>query len=184
MFQLSYLIRFLLMVLASFVRLAITPVKTTVPPGNIEILGAMPTQAGLVGAVTDLTNNAAPAFGNFAQVPLSGVTNTWPAAAMVGGIIRRYGTSSAADLTDTAANIVASIPGAKVGQSFPLFVANLSSGVMTPGAGSGVTLVGTTTITGFAARLFIGTVTGSAAVTLTSCFQFGTNPNTAYGIQA
>lgn len=183
MYQLSYLIRFFLMVLASFLRLAITPVKTTVPPGSIEVIGALPTQQGLVGAITDLTNNAAPAFGNFGQVPLSGTTNTWPAASMVAGLIRRYGTQSSADVTDTASNIVASIPGAKVNQTFPLFVANMASGTCTPVAGSGVTLVGTTTIERFSARLFLGQVTGSAAVTLTSVFQFG-SPSNANGFVA
>lgn len=180
MFLLSKLICFPLMVLASFLRLAITPVKTTIPPGKIEVIGALPTQAGIVGAVTDLLNNASPAFGNYGDAPLSGTTNTWPAAAMVGGFIRRYGTQSSADLTDTASNIVAAIPGAVVNQTFPLFVANMTSGTCTPAAGSGVTLVGTTTIERFSARLFLGKVTGSAAVTLTSQFQFG-SPSTTGG---
>ncbi len=174
MLQLSFLIRFPMLAVLSFLRLAITPVKVTTPPGSIEVLGAMPTQTGLVGAVTDLSNNAAPAFGNMGQVPLSGVTNTWAAGDMVGGIIRRYGAQSSADLTDTATNIVNSIPGAKVNQTFPLWVANLSSaGDMSPIGGAGVTLVGTTTINRQSARLFLGRVTGSATVTLTSCFQFG-----------
>ena len=180
MFALSFLIRFLMALGGAFLRLGITPVKTTVPPGSIEVLGALPTQSGMVGAVTDLINNAAPAFGNFSQIPLSGTTNTWSAAAITGGIIRRYGTQSSADLTDTATNIVNAIPGAKVNQSFPLFVANFSSGTITPAGGTGVTLVGTTTIERFSARLFVGTVTGSAAVTLTSCFQFG-SPSLAAG---
>ncbi len=173
MFSLSYLIRFFVALVLSFLRLAITPVKTTTPPGSIEILGAMPTQSGLVGAVTDLINNAAPAFGNMDQVPLSGVTNTWSAAAMVGGIIRRYGAQSSADLTDTATNIVNSIPGAKVNQTFPLWVANMGLGTATPAGGTGVTLIGTSTISMQCVKLYLGRVTGSAAVSLTSCFQFG-----------
>ncbi len=173
MLPLSFLIRFFVALMCSFLRLAITSVKTTTPPGSIEVLGAMPTQAGLVGAVTDLINNAAPAFGNADQVPLSGVTNTWSAAAMVGGIIRRYGAQSSADLTDTATNIVNSIPGAKVNQTFPLWVANMGLGTATPAGGTGVTLVGTTTISMQCAKLYLGRVTGSAAVSLTACFQFG-----------
>lgn len=173
MYLLTFLIRFLMAAIVSFLRLGITPVKITVPPGSIEILGAMPTQAGLVGAVTDLTNNAAPAFGNMGQAPYSGVTNTWSAADMVGGVIRRYGAQTSADLTDTAANIVASIPGAKVNQTFPLWVANMGLGTATPIGGTGVTLVGTTTISMQAVKLYIGKVTGSASIQLTSCFQFG-----------
>lgn len=173
MLSLSFLIRFFLDLACSFLRLGITTVKITTPPGSIEVLGAMPTQSGLVGAVTDLTNNAAPAFGNSDQVPLSGVTNTWSAAAMVGGIIRRYGAQSSADLTDTATNIVNSIPGAKVNQTFPLWVANMGLGTATPIGGTGVTLLGTTTISMQAAKLYLGRVTGSTAVSLTSCFQIG-----------
>ena len=173
MLQLSFLIRFFLWAVISFLRLGITPVKVTTPPGSIETLGAMPTQSGLVGAVTDLVNNAAPVFGNLAQVPLSGVTNTWSAGDMVGGIIRRYGAQSSADLTDTATNIVNSIPGAKVNQTFPLWVANMGLGTATPVAGTGVTLAGTTTISMQCVKLYLGRVTGSAAVSLTSCFQFG-----------
>ena len=170
--------------LTPFLWLPIVPVKTNVRPPDAEVDGAQLNQGGVVNLINDLKTNAAPAFGNAAIATKSGTTNTWPASAMVGGIIRRYGAGSSADFTDTAANIVASIPGAKVNQSFPLFVANMASGVMTPQAGTGVTLVGTTTITGNAARLFIATITGSAAVTLTSCFQFGTNPTTAFGIEA
>lgn len=158
--------------LAGFLRLPITPVKLTVPPAAVETAGAMATQPGIVGALTDLQNNAAPAFGNFQLGIYAGVTNTLLAKDMVGGFIRRNGTQSNADLTDTAANIVAGIPGARVGQTFPLFIANMNSSVMTLGAGTGVTLMGTATIAQATVRAFMGTVTGSSAVTLTNMFSF------------
>src|SRR5262249_30584262 len=98
----------------SSLRLAITPVKTTQDPAALPASGAMPDRQGIVADLNDLKNNAAPVFGNWGQAPYSGVTNTWAAADMVAGIIRRYGAQSNADLTDTAANIIAQIPGAVV----------------------------------------------------------------------
>lgn len=158
--------------IAGFLRFAITPVKTTVPPGAAEVAGAMPTQQNVVGSVTDLKNNSAPVFGNFQLGIYAGITNTLLAKDMVAGFIRRAGTQSNADLTDTASNIVAAIPGAVVGQTFPLFIANMNSSVMTLTAGNGVTLTGTATIAQATVRAFMGTVTGSNAVTLTNMFSF------------
>lgn len=161
-------------VAAGFLRAAITPVKPgPVATAAVETNGAMVNQGGLVTLFNALSNNAAPAFGNTGIGFYAGTTNTWSAADMVGGFIRRMSTQSAADLTDTAANIIGAIPGAVVNQTFPLLIANLSSGTITPAGGTGVTLVGTTTIDRFSVGLFVGKVTGSAAVTLTKCFQFG-----------
>ncbi len=102
---------------------------------------------------------------------------TYNANNMVGGIIRRFSPGAAfTDCTDTATNIVNSIPGAKPLQTFPLLIANLGSGLETLAAGTGVTIAGTTTISSNSTRLFLGQVTGSAAVTLTSCFQFSNGP--------
>ena len=173
MFAISRFITILLSLVFSFVRLAITPVKTTEAPADMAAAGAMVDRDDMVQQLNNLKNNAAPVFGNWGQVPYSGVTNTWNAADMVAGVIRRYGAQSNADLTDTAANIIAQMPGAVVGQTFPLWVANMGLGTCTPAGGTGVTLVGTTAISMQAAKLFIGTVLGSTTVRLTSCFQIG-----------
>lgn len=161
-----------------FFRIGITPVKTTVDPaassGSVQDqAGALPSASGIVGLFQNLKNNAAPAFGNTALATKSGTTNTWSALDMVGGLIKRFGSQSAADITATATEIIAAIPGAVVGQTFPLVVANLSSvGVLTPAAGTGVTLLGTTTINRLTSRWMVGKVTGSAAVTLEGGFTF------------
>lgn len=181
MFALSRLIFLALGAIVSFFTLGITTVKTTPAPGDpANAEGNVVPIGQAMKLLTDLVNNAAPVFGNFKVSIYNGITNTYSAGDMVGGIIRRYGTQSAADVTDTAANILLSIPGAKVNQTFPLFIANLTSvaavsgGVITLVAGSGVTFVGTTTIDRAATRLLLGTVLGSNSVSLTNCFQFPT----------
>jgi hypothetical protein len=173
MFALSRIVTIVIGLVFSFLRLAITPVKTTQDPAALPAAGAMADRQGIVQDLYDLKNNAAPVFGNWGQSPYSGVTNTWAAADMVAGIIRRYGAQSNADLTDTAANIIAQMPGAVVGQTFPLWVANMGLGTSTPQGGTGVTLVGSTAISMQCAKLYIGKVLGSASIQLTSCFQIG-----------
>ena len=164
----------------AFFRCAITEVKTTLRPVDAEVLGALPTQSGIVGLISNLKANAAGVFGNFIVSTVSLAANTYTARQLTGGIIRRVLAVGAAttDSTDTATNIVNAIPGAVVGQTFPLLISNLMSATLTVAAGTGVTLTGTATVTRFSTRLFLGEVTGSAAVTITNCFQFmgGTLP--------
>lgn len=176
----SYVARLINLFLGLF-RPAITPVKTTSDPasptaGVTNQEGAMLDQSNMVVLINNLKNNAAPAFGNSELATKSGTTNTWSALDMVGGLIKRYMTQSAADVTATATEIITAIPGAQVGQTFPLVVANLGSvGVLTPVAGTGVTLLGTTTINRLTSRWMVGKILGSAAVTLQGGFTF---PNT------
>lgn len=153
-----------------FLRLPITPIKTTTPPAAAETAGAMMTQPGIVGELNDLKNFGSPVFGNFSLGVYSGVTNTLAAKDIVGGFIRRNSSQSNADLTDTATNIVNAIPGATVGQTWMLWIANLGAGSMTLAAGNGVSFVGTATIQPTSVRCYIGQVLGSASVSLTTAF--------------
>lgn len=160
-----------------FFRLAITPIKTN--PNllqNTEQAGSLVPGSALIPALQALAVNGSPAFGNFSQtlVPNSLAANTMTGGQIVGGIIRRFSpNANFTDSTDTGTNIVNAIPGAVVGQTFLTMIANLGSGIMTIGAGAGVTIAGTTTIASQGMRLFLGQVTGSAAVTMTSLFQWG-----------
>lgn len=156
-------------------RLAITPVKTN--PGvmsNIEQDGALVPNSAIVPALQAFAANASPVFGNWSQtiIPSSLAAATYAAAGLVGGIIRRFnsGSAFATDSTDTATNIINAIPGAVVNQTFPLLLANLGSNALTMAAGAGVTILGTNVLGGNTMRLFLGQVTGSAAVSITSCF--------------
>lgn len=169
----SVLIR-LLVLIAGFFRPLITPVKTgQTAPGAMEQAGALVPNGAVVQAVTNLANNAAPAFGNWSQtlIAASLTATTYQAAQIVGGIIRRFSPGAAfTDCTDTATNIVNAIPGAVPLQTFPVIIANLGSGLETLAGGSGVTIAGTSVIGSATGRLFLGQVTGSGAVTLTNCF--------------
>jgi len=160
--------------LIGFFRLGITTVKTNPDPvAGIEQDGALVPNGALVAGLQALQTNASPAFGNWSQtlIPASATAFTYPGSAIVGGIIRRFSPGAAfTDSTDTATNIINAIPGAKVNQTFPLIIANLGSGLETLAGGTGVTIAGTAAIGSGTARLYLGQVTGSAAVTLTSCF--------------
>ena len=100
---------------------------------------------------------------------------TYTAAMLLGGIILRDPNGGArSDVTDTAANIVAAIPGCMAGSSFEFQVQNNASGAytITVTAGAGVTLAGTMTIAQSNAKKFLAIVTnataGSEAVTIYS----------------
>lgn len=169
--------------LAAFVRLAITPIK----PGPAAISdpvagiygqqGAMPNQGNMGVVLSALSNNGSPAFGNWSQTLIAAnlTAATYSGPQMVGGIIRRFGNAAGTttDSTDTGTNIVNAIPGATPLQTFLMFLANMGSGALAMVAGSGVSLAGTNLVGGFSARLFLGQVTASNAVTMTGLFSFG-----------
>lgn len=170
------LFAYFLRIIAWFFRLGITTVKVNPDPTtSTDQAGAMVTNDGVLRHVLALSQNAGPAFGNFTQtlIPNTPVARTYTGGEFVGGIIRRFTPSAAfTDCTPTATDIVAAIPGAKVNQSFITLIANLGSGLMTLGAGTGVTISGTATIGSARMALFLGQVTGSAAVTVTNCFNW------------
>ena len=180
-----FVIAHLLALITAFFRLSITPVKTTADPNDPEDgvsgqQGAMPSTGNIVNLINNLKSNAGPAFGNFLLSIVGGAAATYTGTQLTGGFIRRGGQAVATtDSTDTATNIVNAIPGAVVGQTFPVMIANLSSAALTVAAGTGVTLTGTAAISRFSTRLYLATVTGSAAVTMTNCFEFSSGVSPA-----
>ncbi len=166
----------LINLISALLRPLITPIKTN-PNSllNLEQDGALVPGGAVVGALQAMANNASPVFGNFSLtiIPQGLSARTYTGNEMVGGIIQRMSFSpfvSTTDCTDTATNIIAAIPGAVVNQSFPLFVANMGSSALTVAAGTGVTIAGTNSMSGFTARLFLGRITGSNAVTFSGIF--------------
>lgn len=173
----------------AFFRLGISTVKLgpNDPAQNLEQAGALVPNGAIVGLAAALSQNASPAFGNYSGtiVPAGPAPTTYPAQAMVGGYIMRFSPGAATtDSTDTGTNIVNAIPGAKVGQSFPLTVANLGSGAITIGSNTGVQLLGTMLIGSAQARLFLGQVTGSSSISLRGLFAWnlGTGGTNASGL--
>lgn len=95
---------------------------------------------------------------------------TLTAAALVGGILTRDGAQSATAFTDTtatAAQIVAAISNAQVGQSVRCTIKNNTDGAMTITAGSGVTLTGQAVIAANSWCEFVIVLTSLTAVAMT-----------------
>lgn len=100
---------------------------------------------------------------------------TYTAAQIVGGLIDRDPNGAdRSDVTPTAAQLVAAVPGVQVGSSFVLYVKNTADAAetITVTAGSNVTLTGTMTIAQNKTRaflvLFTNVTSSSEAVTIRS----------------
>lgn len=125
--------------------------------GGFQIVTPPATAAG-TGAASTITNAA-------------GVTLT--AAQMTGagtgqGLITRAGATvgSYNDASDTAAHIIAALPGQAVGSIFRFRVENTTGNTQTLTTGTGITLVGPVTTAAGASHDYIGIVTGGATVTI------------------
>lgn len=99
------------------------------------------------------------------------------AAALVGGQINRSGPVAAyTDTTDTAANIVAALPGFLVGAQFNVVFKNATIYPQTLAAGAGVTLPGTVLVPPLSESNYFATVGGTAAVPTVTFTHVGTTP--------
>jgi ABC-type Fe3+ transport system permease subunit len=100
---------------------------------------------------------------------------TWTAAQLLGGFIRHDPAGNVSDVTDTAANLVAAIPGAAVGASFTCHFQNDAdaSETITLTGGTGVTIAGTATIAQNSCKNFLFVITNVTA---------GTEAITAYSL--
>lgn len=117
------------------------------------------------GAIASLSESGAP----LANTPITTVGNgVLTGAAIAGGIITRTGPVGAyTDTTDTAANIVAAIPGATVGMAFPLTIKNGAAFAETLAAGAGVTMSASPIIPANSVGTYLVTLTSLTAVTFT-----------------
>jgi hypothetical protein len=88
---------------------------------------------------------------------------------LTGNILRSGSTAPYTDTTDTATNIVASIPNAVAGVGYELTITNTVAFTETIAAGAGVTLSGTTAISASSSRKYVVTITNvsTPAVTIT-----------------
>jgi hypothetical protein len=147
----------------------VTMTGNTVVPANSVYIAMMsytgPATMSLVGLATvpfDLgaleANTAISTVG----------AGTLTAAGIVGGVITRSGSTAAySDATDTAANIIAALPNANVGQSWEFSIVNTVAFAETITAGSGVTLSGLAgPIPGNATGRYLVSYTGASAVTM------------------
>jgi hypothetical protein len=94
---------------------------------------------------------------------------TITAAGIVGGVTSRTGSQSATpftDTTDTAANIIAALPGAAVGMSFEYTYTNTTNATATLAGGTGVTVSGVTSVTAGKSVRYLVTYTAAATLTM------------------
>lgn len=124
---------------------------------------AATTQQTTTSAIAALANTEGAPFIVTAITTVGNGTLT--AAGIVGGEITRSGPTSAfTDATDTAANIIAALPGAIVNGSFSALIKNTTAFLQTITAGIGVTLPATVIIPPFSVANYIGTVTSGTTV--------------------
>jgi len=126
---------------------------------GVRLIGPFPQGVGtLIQDITVTTEETAGA-------------HTYTAAELLGGLILRDCAGGArSDPTDTAANIIAAIIQAGVGNSFEFTIRNTSDAAetITVTAGTGVTLSGTMTIAQNNSKRFLCVVTASTTVTIYS----------------
>ena len=127
-----------------------------------------------------------PPLPNYLGAPVSVATTTGTtltAADVASGAILRSGPTAAfTDTFDTAANIIAALPGVELNQGILLVVTNLTNYLQTLAAGTGVTLVSTTqqsnitqAVNATIWRLVVTNITaGSEAVQFTRIGSMGT----------
>lgn len=123
-------------------------------------------------AVTPLTSG--PVLASTALTTIGAGTIT--GAGIAGGVTNRTGSTAAfTDTTDTAANIIAALPNANIGQSFIYTYYNNTLGVATFANGTGVTVTGT--IVPFSCWAeYLVTYTAAATITMV---QIAMGPNAA-----
>src|SRR5262249_22635933 len=94
---------------------------------------------------------------------------TITAAGIAGGITTRGGSQSNTaftDTTDTADNIIAAIPNARIGMSFLYYYRNTTNANATIAGGTGVTVSNITVVPGGCVACFLVTYTAASTVTV------------------
>lgn len=126
---------------------------------TVRLIGPYPPSLGTLVGLTTVTTEA------------TADAHTYTAAELLGGFISRDCSGGArSDPTDTAANIIAAMRQAGVGNSFEFTIRNASDAAetITVTAGTGVTLSGTMTIAQNNSKRFLCVVTSSTTVTIYS----------------
>lgn len=117
------------------------------------------------GAIAALASSTGVGEAMFTSITTVGA-GTLTAAAIIGGGISRSGpVANFTDTTDTAANIVAAIPAAFVGQSFYVKIKNLTAFTQTISGGSNVTVSGAIVVPPNSIAEYLVTLTSLSAVT-------------------
>lgn len=139
----------------------------TVVPANsyVKYLLTYTAAATITMAAMAMGRNASLAATQF--VSISAGNGTLSAGNMEGAQYCVLATSGAtAFTTRTAAQIIAGVPNAQIGDSYTLRVYNTNGGTLTLTGGTGVTITGTATIATNVTRDYLVSVTGASTVTM------------------
>lgn len=138
-----------------------------IPPNSTGVFKALYTGPGAITLIGVAVVANDPGPGPVVDTPITTVgAGTLTAAAIVGGIITRTGSTAAfSDATDTAANIIAALPNSGVGETWWLTINNETAFAETLTNGSGVTLSGLAgPIPGNSSAMALCTYTSAGAV--------------------
>lgn len=150
--------------------------QTLIPPNSAGLFLITYSAAGAIAmrgiAIVPLTT--VPLLTSTALSTVGAGTVT--AAGIAGGVTNRTGSTSAfSDATDTAANIIAAMPNANIGQSWTYIYYNNTLGAATLTNGTGVTVTGTIVPANMWAEYLV-TYTAAATITMV---QVAMGPNVA-----
>lgn len=142
---------------------------TTIGQGTLTFVNSLTKMAQIQTSGGIVSTGAVVGAKSVATDTTVGASTITAAQMLTGDIIRSGSTAAYTDTTDTAANIIASIPNAIVGVGYELTIANTVAFDDTIAAGAGVTLAGTTLISASSSRKFVVTITDvtTPAVTIT-----------------
>jgi hypothetical protein len=151
-----------------FAGLSYGAITTTKTPGGLGYSGGLIDAGDLAQYLSDVKNNGAALMGTTQIVSnVVAAGQLMSASTMINQYIRRTGAGAITDTIDSAVNIVAAMPGAKVGDSFWFILANFNTGTLTLSNGvspaANITLNGTLTVAQSAVRWFIGTISAVGA---------------------
>jgi len=172
--------------LRSFLTLAVGVPVTSIPsPTYTEVDGALVPAGSLLGALGSIINSSVAGD----SAPFTTASGTTATITALQNAVFRYTAGSATTVTiDSAYNIVRQMQNPYLGQTFPfVIITNASTTIATPTlSDTAVTLSGTTSVLGAAARWYQGQITqmsttvGStltAGTTWTSLTQVGSTNN-------
>ncbi len=141
--------RWLLTCLAALVAAPLFAAGIPVTPTarSLEQNGNIVPSFALIPYLNQVQNNGAAAYGSWTLATVTNAAGTTVTAGNIVGVLEtRTGAAAVTDTTDTAANIIAAIPGAVIGSQALWQVQNQNSGLLTLAGGTSVTMAGQTTV--------------------------------------
>lgn len=118
-------------------------VNVTPTARNLEQSGNIVPSFALIPYLSQMQSNAAATYGSWTLATVNNAAGTTITAGNMLGILEtRTGAAAVTDTTDTAANIIAAIPGVTIGSQALWEIQNQNTGLLTLAGGTSVTMAG------------------------------------------